>query len=637
MFTVSARRKARLSRLAILAACYTALLLSAATAQAAPASSAAQAARASHMLNTAARVSVRADRDLVIAARTLGACLHRTNSHTARCASARGAVQRTGNQFARSERRLAQFARRSARARRASYYWWAQHAPQLTVDGQQLSWNRVARVATYVLERKAPGQAAQYSLVHGTSTKPPPVLGATVGYAARTDVSGSSWSSWRTITYPAPPAAPPPSSPAPTPPSGPAPAPTPPPAPEHTVPQAAPVLSVSGTKLSWNAIPGVSSYVLATRIAHHAEAFTAVNATSTTPPAVPGSTVHYSVRTAVDGSAWSGEVTITYPLATPPPPPPVESPAPVARSSGFQPGVDSNWDPTLGVGASAQLGAKIVRVEFEINTPTSVIEPVIAAYAAKGIRVAPLAGFYGRLPTTAEARGLAKWATTFGPGGTFWAQHGNGQLAIQTIEFGNETSGGYQYGDNAGAPSFQARAKTYALRLKEASEAISASGGDVGLLAVSEDWTGDWMNGMFEAVPNLGSYIAGWISHPYGSGWRTKIEDIIKQAAAHGAPSSLPIDVTEWGISTDNGRCLGEDYGLNPCMTYLQAAETLRKNVAEIRQSLGGRQGLFIIYQVCDQGETGRSNEREAYFGLLQRNRNAKGAYTMAAEEFLAS
>ncbi len=396
MFTVSARRKARFSRLAILTACCTALLLSAVTAQAAPAShTPAFHTPASHTLNAAARVSVRADRNLVTAARRLGACLHRRSSHTAGCASARGAVQRTGNRFARSERRLAELARRSARARRASYYWWAQQAPQLTVDGQQLSWNRVARVETYVLERRAPGQAAQYSLVHGTSTKPPPVLGATVGYAVRTDVSGSRWSSWRTISYPAPPAATPPTPPAPTPPSSPPPAPTPPPAPEHTVPQAAPVLSVSGTKLSWNAIPGVVSYVLATKIAGHAEAFTAVSATSTTPPAVPGKTVHYSVRTAVDGSAWSGEVAISYP-ATPPPPPPVESPGHAVGSSGFQPGINSGWNMTLDVGGATQLGAKIVRIEFEIGTPTTVLEPVIAAYAAKGIRVAPLAGFCGQ-------------------------------------------------------------------------------------------------------------------------------------------------------------------------------------------------------------------------------------------------
>ena len=278
-----------------------------------------------------------------------------------------------------------------------------------------------------------------------------------------------------------------------------------------------------------------------------------------------------------------------------------------------------------------------MRVEFEIGMPTSEMEGVIAGYAAKGIRVAPLAGFAGTLPSTAQARNLANWAKTFGPGGTFWANRGDGQLAIQTIEFGNETSQGYQYGNNAGEPAYQARAETYAVRVKEASEAIAASGENVGVLASDEDWTGDWMNGMFAAVPNLGSYIAGWVTHPYGTGWRSKLETVIKQAAAHGAPSTLPIDITEWGISTDNGRCLSENYGLNPCMSYQEAAETLRKNVAEIRQYLGSRQGLFLIYQVRDQSEPGTSTNREAYFGLLQHELKPKGAFTTAAQELLAS
>ena len=240
------------------------------------------------------------------------------------------------------------------------------------------------------------------------------------------------------------------------------------------------------------------------------------------------------------------------------------------------------------------------------------------------------------MPTPAEVENLAGWAKTFGPGGTLWA-HGNGQYAVQTIEFGNETSGGYQYGDEPGKASFTARAQTYAIRLKEGAEAISASGVKVGLLAVSEDWTGDWMNGMFSAVPNLGSYIAGWISHPYGTGWKSKIEDIISQAAAHGAPSTLPIDITEWGIATDNGRCLTNNYGLNPCMTYQEAGETMRRTVAEIRGLLGARQGLFLIYQGRDQAATGTSTNREMYFGLVQHELQAKGAYTTAAEEVLAS
>ncbi len=304
-------------------------------------------------------------------------------------------------------------------------------------------------------------------------------------------------------------------------------------------------------------------------------------------------------------------------------------------TAGFEPGINSGTEP-LDLSGAADLGAKIVRVAFEDGTTPAQMEPVIAAYAAEGIRVAPLLSFYGSMPTPAQAQALAGWARAFGPGGTFWAHRSDGQLAIRTIEFGNETSGGYQYGDNAGEPSYQARAATYAVRLREAAEAVSATGAHVGLLAVAEDWTGDWMNGMFGAVPNLGRYVAGWVSHPYGTEWRSKIEDILAQSAAHGASAQIPIDVTEWGLATDNGRCLSQNFGYTACMTYAEAATTERTAVSDIRQLLGSRAGLFLLYQVRDQRPTGTGAERETYCGLLQHEDQPKGAYTTATEALLA-
>jgi hypothetical protein len=580
-------------------------------------------------LRTAAEHSSRADRALVADAKALVACVAANRAHPARCDAARAAVQQAGIKLKRAERHLASV----ASAHRARATASANRAPRLAVDGDRLTWTRVANVKTYLLVRQVAGQANQYSLVSATAATPAPVPGESVSYAVRTAVGSSSWSRRRTVHYPWSPGthSTPPSSPS---------APSSPPE-EVVDTQSAPTISVSGHKLSWSAIKGVSAYVVVSKVQGEAEKFTSVSATSLTPEEVPGSTVHYSVRTAVDGSAWSTEVAISYPAVTPPvtppptePTPPKESPAPT--STGFQFGINSGTNMTLDVGGAAKLGAKIVRIDFGIGETVAMLEPVIAGYAAKGIRVAPLAGFYGSMPTPTEAQDLANWAKAFGPGGSYWAAHGNGQLAIQTIEFGNETSGGYQYGDNAGEPSYQTRAETYAIRLKEAAEAITASGMKVGLLAVSEDWTGDWMNGMFSAVPNLGSYIAGWISHPYGTGWKTKIEDIISQAKAHGASSSIPIDITEWGLSTDNTSCVSENFGFSSCMTYTQAAETLRKSTKEIGALLGSREGLFMLYQVRDQALPGKGTNRETYMGLLQEELQPKGAYTEAAEELLA-
>ena len=380
---------------------------------------------------------------------------------------------------------------------------------------------------------------------------------------------------------------------------------------------AAPELTVSGGTLHWRAVAGVSAYEVVTRVPGQSARFSTVSTNSFTPTPVPGVTVKYSVRTDVAGSSWAPDVSISF--------------------QAFQPGMNAGWVYTgqLDTQAVSKLGARVVRVNFPIEWTAAQLKPTIAGYASMGVRVAPLASFDGRIPSSAEARALASWAKAYGPGGTFWAGQSDGNLAIQTIEFGNETSGGYQYGDGAGAPSYMARARAYATLIKEAAQAISATGIPVGMLAVSEDWTGDWMKEMFAAVPNLGSYIGGWVSHPYGTQWKYKLENIIKQSAEHGASSSLPIDITEWGVASDNGRCLSENYGYNPCMSYQEAAETLRSVTGAIRSYLGPRLGLYLFYQARDQAVSGASTEREGYFGLLQHALQLKGAYTTAAQEVL--
>jgi hypothetical protein len=309
----------------------------------------------------------------------------------------------------------------------------------------------------------------------------------------------------------------------------------------------------------------------------------------------------------------------------------------VGSEGGFQPGVNSGPQLAIDVPAAAALGAKLVRIEFSINTPAALLAPVIAGYAAKGIRVLPLAGFYGTVPTTAGAQNLAGWASAYGPGGSFWAGRSDAQLAVRSIEFGNETSYGYQYGDGSASPSYTARAQTYATRLKQAAEAISATGIRVGLLAQADDWTGRWVDGMYSAVPNLSSYVGGWTIHPYGTGWQSRLNGLVAQTASHGAPSSIPVDITEWGIATDNGRCLDDNYGFNKCMSYQEAANTLNSNEGGIRSLLAGRLRTFMLYQVRDQATSGATNGRESYFGALQQNLQPKGAYTAAVQALMAS
>lgn len=627
------------------------------------------------------------DRALVADARALRRCL---GAHPGRCARARGVLQRAGARLAASERRLANLARGGATASAGS--WQAQlQAPRISVSGETLSWQRVAGMNTYVFVRKVPGQPDQYSVISGTSITPPPVPGATVRYSVRTTARWSAWAAERAISYPRPaeavhtpstpgtPASPgtpgapgtpgSPGTPAPEAPAKPE-KPGAPEKPSTPNPQAAPTITVSGHTLSWNRVTSVNTYVFVRKVPGLSDAYSEVTGTTATPAAAPGKTVRYSVRTAVEHSAWAAEVSIAYPAETPPPPPPEEKSPPVEEKP---PPVEEKTPPgeeappkteelpspgegpfEMGavVGSNAmyelpwlkQLGAHTARMEFGINTSVASLEPVVAAYAAAGIRPLLVAGFNARIPSVAEAQNLAKWASAFGPGGTFWkGKSYAASTAITTIEFGNETNNPWQYlgttpSNWQNEPAFLARAEEYARLLKAAQIAISQAGANVGLLGIADQYSGytTWVNAMFKAVPDLGQRVAGWTVHPYGPNWKTPIDTLIADTAAHGAPNTVPIYATEWGVSTDNGRCLDDNFGWNKCMSYQEAANVASSTIGAMRARYGSRLRSVYIFQARDQQPTGASTNREYYFGALQSNQASKGAYTTEVESLLA-
>ncbi|MEA2418379.1 MAG: hypothetical protein QOE60_585 [Thermoleophilaceae bacterium] len=301
----------------------------------------------------------------------------------------------------------------------------------------------------------------------------------------------------------------------------------------------------------------------------------------------------------------------------------------------FSPGLVASADHGRSALAAGALGANLVRVEFDIGAPVESMRSSIAAIADQGARPLLLAGFEGRIPTQAEAQNLARWAAEFGPGGTFWTGRSDGELAVQQIEFGNETSYGYQYGDSWSDASYASRAEQYATRLAQARFAIAMTGRDVGLLAQADDGgTGsdNWVNHMFRAVPNLGQLVDGWTVHPYGprSRWEPKLDRLIASTAANGAPASIPIDVTEYGISSANGAPLSDNYGWPTNLTYAQAATALDSTIAAMRAqpTIGPRLRDFMIYAAHDLRPAGTSTDREQNFGVLQDNLSGKGAYS---------
>jgi hypothetical protein len=281
-----------------------------------------------------------------------------------------------------------------------------------------------------------------------------------------------------------------------------------------------------------------------------------------------------------------------------------------------------------------------VRVEFDISTPLAEIEPTIAALASRGERVQLLATFIGRMPGDADADRLAGWANAFGPGGTFWKGRSDKRFAVRYIEFGNETNQGYQYDDcGPGCADYRQRARDYALRFKEAQQAIDSGQGNskVGLLAIAdESGDGSWADGMYEAVPDLTHRVAGWVVHPYGPDYKTKLENALAGVSSHGG-GKRPLFVTEFGISTDNGRCLDNNYGWPKCLTYQQAADHLREAIADMRSTFGKQLAEVLLFTQVDRKPSGDTSDREAYFGAVQHDGQDKGELTTEIRELLAA
>src|SRR5580692_1397445 len=493
-------------------------------------------------LAVAARRSRSADRNLVSKAKALKKCLAAHPAKPSACRAQRGALQYAGLVLKRDESNLASVAAGNAAASSGYRYGYGGYgayamfqAPKLSVSGEKLSWTQVAGMDHYVFVRKVPGQPAQYSTVSGTPTTPPPVPGVTVSYSVRTAVNGSSWASEQSISYSEPseliPAETLPSEPTPTPPVD---------------TQAAPKLTVSGLKLSWSSVGNVSAYVLAIRVPGKEERFTEVSGTSITPTAVPGAAVGYSVRTAVDGSAWSPEVVISYPTKSTPAPPPPPSEEPEKTQSG-SPSSSAMWvGVDVGGWASSFAGdvagaASYVRVNSQSSVP---------GYIAAGLHVIDLL-------LDENSGGVSALNATEYAAKAVAAVKANPQMAALEVlnEPGNEWGA---MGPDAGSA---ANAAAYDHLLKVLHEALVANfGSDYPPVLASYDGgegPTTWGQEMWAAEPNVGNYINGITMHSYGgtsNRTQSALGDRGQIEAAHAQHPTIPIYVTEVGWPTAVGQ-----------------------------------------------------------------------------------
>jgi hypothetical protein len=399
-----------------------------------------------------------------------------------------------------------------------------------------------------------------------------------------------------------------------------------------------PTLSVSGNTLNWTPV-GNGNYRVQVRTPGFETTNATVEGTAYTPPEHPGLTVSYRVK-ARGESEWSNSVSIAYPSEVPQEKPkeekpreekpreepkeekPREEPRPTTMLTGVNAGTE-----TADLAGASMLHVKVVRMAVSAREPApSWFYEWIKRYSERGITVQPVVTFDGRMLSPAEVQGLVAMDKL--PG-------------VKDIELGNETSFSYQYHDSYAASTYKERARLYAVRVKEAAEALAPHG--IGVLAQAEDGgsgSANWVKEMFAAVPNLSRYVAGWTIHPYSNQHSStqpdtygvpKMERMVSNLAEEN-DTTTPIDVTEWGVSTDNGPALNNGTSL----TYTEAGRIVETTIPKLVAAAKRHPiATFLVYQLRDQREHGSSNDHEYFFGTLTHTGASKGGYTTALEKLM--
>jgi hypothetical protein len=243
---------------------------------------------------------------------------------------------------------------------------------------------------------------------------------------------------------------------------------------------------------------------------------------------------------------------------------------------------------------------------------TAAKDAAIATARAEGAR--PEISYSNRStsPSTIRADALR-----YGPSAT-------STLPLLYVELGNEDSYSYK---SATATT----ARTYGDQAEAVANALVGTG--VMLIVQADDAlynsVTNWVANVYATFPDMDAHpgVGGWVIHPYGPSYLTRINRLIAQTTAQGAPASFPIFVTEYGLASDNGRCLSDNYGWDRCMTYAQAAATLRAVVNDVRTNAPAV-AQFFVYHEIDAVQPGASTDREAYFGALRRDGSPKTSYT---------
>ena len=251
------------------------------------------------------------------------------------------------------------------------------------------------------------------------------------------------------------------------------------------------MLGVSGTTLTWTAIPHVTTYKLATLRNPQTTRDTTyqiVSGTGFSPPAVPGQTIAYGLEANVPGAHWSNEVAISWSTAL------SKLKVGVVNTTGWK--VDSIF---------RRAGVRYTRLDVgdgDLGQVTQALQhgvtPLVLFNPGSGGSLRGVFPSQAASAVVSLARDLNSLASRYPI-----------MNKLHVIEFGNEV-----YIDESAA--------TYAAQYDAAHRALAANGlSSWKLLAVAtslacysaQAWIPDFLNDL----PQGAGEVDGWTIHPYGS------------------------------------------------------------------------------------------------------------------------
>ena len=225
------------------------------------------------------------------------------------------------------------------------------------------------------------------------------------------------------------------------------------------------------------------------------------------------------------------------------------------------------------------------------------------------------------LPTEpgAYAAFVAAAVSRYGPGGSFW--QANPRLPVRPIVWYELWNEPYFASGNRDPGVYARLVRAAVVAGRAANPAVRFLIEAAASYQTSTSGSGDWIGGMYAAVPNLGSYYDGLAVHPYGGDPATdpspgdmdtdpvgEVDQVHQELVAHG-DGSKPLWVTEIGWST----CAGADL----CVTEAQQASYLRTFLSLAGTAWKPYVRAVFVYALRDSAPHLRS-DREAWYGLLR-------------------